>query len=104
MDIDSIPRLGHGGLTLRTGCEAFIAGDSQQMSRILSSYISLNRNFTTSRAMSRTYADAIAALNTLQSNAAVVEHIKKTGRVKYDQAIPEMAAWCKRIGYSVCIM
>lgn len=54
--------------------------------------------------MSRTYGDAIAALNTLQSNAAVVEHIKKTGRVKYDQAIPEMAAWCKRIGYSVCIM
>ncbi|RVX66077.1 hypothetical protein B0A52_10011 [Exophiala mesophila] len=50
-------------------------------------------------AMARTYADAVASLNTLQSNFAIVDAIRKSGRKMNDQAIPEMIEWCKKIGY-----
>ena len=46
--------------------------------------------------------DAVAALNTLQSNFTVVDAIRKSGRSMNRQAIPEMISWCKRIGYQVC--
>ncbi|KAK6380216.1 hypothetical protein LTS17_005405 [Exophiala oligosperma] len=49
--------------------------------------------------MARTYADAVASLNTLQSNFAIVDAIRKSGRKMNEQAIPEMIEWLRRIGY-----
>ncbi|KAJ9271410.1 hypothetical protein DTO212C5_2490 [Paecilomyces variotii] len=49
--------------------------------------------------MARSYEDAIAALNSLQSNFAVVDAIRKSGRAMNQQAIPEMIEWCRKIGY-----
>lgn len=49
--------------------------------------------------MTRDYASAISSLNTLQSNFAIVEAIRKAGPQKNEQAIPEMIEWCRRIGY-----
>ncbi|KAF2823282.1 FolC bifunctional protein [Ophiobolus disseminans] len=47
----------------------------------------------------RDYAAAVAALNTLQSNFAIVDAIRKSGRGMNKQAIPEMIEWCHKIGY-----
>ncbi|KAK0561976.1 Folylpolyglutamate synthetase [Tilletia horrida] len=47
----------------------------------------------------RTYADAIEALNTLQSNAAAIEAIRKSGGRLNDFALPEMVEYLHRIGY-----
>ncbi|KAL9616362.1 MAG: hypothetical protein Q9160_008756 [Pyrenula sp. 1 TL-2023] len=49
--------------------------------------------------MPRNYASAIAALNTLQSNHAAVEAVRKSGHAANKLAIPEMVEWCDRIGY-----
>ncbi|MCJ1391025.1 Folylpolyglutamate synthetase [Xylographa bjoerkii] len=49
--------------------------------------------------MDRTYSDAIKALNSLQSNAAVVDAIRLSGRKLNRQAISEMIEWCRKIGY-----
>lgn len=57
---------------------------------------SVPRQYTT---MTRSYADAIASLNTLQSNFAIVDAIRKSGKKMNEQAIPEMIEWCQRIGY-----
>lgn len=51
--------------------------------------------------MSRTYADAVASLNTLQSNFAIVDAIRKSGLSMNNQAIPEMQTWWQRIGYEI---
>ncbi len=48
------------------------------------------------------YQDAIAALNTLQSNFSVVDAIRKSGKAMNQQAIPEMLEWCQKLGYEVC--
>ncbi|KAM0799424.1 folylpolyglutamate synthase [Usnea florida] len=48
---------------------------------------------------SRTYADAVVALNTLQTNFAVVDAIRKSGQGANKNSIPEMVDWCRRIGY-----
>ncbi|KKA22609.1 Tetrahydrofolate synthase [Rasamsonia emersonii CBS 393.64] len=45
------------------------------------------------------HQDAIKALNSLQSNFAIVDAIRKSGRGMNQQAIPEMIEWCRRIGY-----
>lgn len=45
---------------------------------------------------------AVAALNTLQSNFAIVDAIRKSGRGMNKAAIPEMIEWCSKIGYKVC--
>ena len=45
--------------------------------------------------------DAVAALNTLQSNFSIVDAIRKSGRGMNKQAIPEMIDWCQRTGYEV---
>ena len=45
--------------------------------------------------------DAVGALNTLQSNFATVDAIRKSGRSMNKNAIPEMIEWCRRIGYEV---
>ncbi|KAL6703794.1 hypothetical protein ACN47E_009093 [Coniothyrium glycines] len=47
----------------------------------------------------RDYAAAVAALNTLQSNFAIVDAIRKSGRGMNQQAIPEMIEWCRKVGY-----
>jgi folylpolyglutamate synthase len=47
--------------------------------------------------------DAVTKLNTLQSNFAVVDAIRKSGRKLNEQAIPEMVEWCRRVGYKVRI-
>lgn len=59
------------------------------------------RSLSTAGKMSRTYNDAVTALNSLQSNFAVVDAIRKSGRKMNEQAIPEMVEWCRRIGYQV---
>ncbi|KAL8942313.1 MAG: hypothetical protein Q9211_001430 [Gyalolechia sp. 1 TL-2023] len=45
------------------------------------------------------FKDAVTALNTLQSNSAVVDSIRKAGKSINTQAIPEMIEWCRRAGY-----
>ncbi|ORY89056.1 FolC bifunctional protein [Leucosporidium creatinivorum] len=47
----------------------------------------------------RTYADAINLLNSLQSNAAVIEAIRKGGGKSGDQLMQEMVEYLTRIGY-----
>ncbi|KAI4244749.1 MAG: hypothetical protein LQ352_006731 [Teloschistes flavicans] len=49
--------------------------------------------------MGRTYSDAITALNTLQTNSAVIESLRKSRKTLNAQAIPEMIEWCRRAGY-----
>jgi folylpolyglutamate synthase len=48
-----------------------------------------------------THQAAIMALNTLQSNFAIIDAIRKSGRGMNKQAIPEMIEWCRKIGYEV---
>lgn len=47
----------------------------------------------------RTYAQAIEALNGLQTNFAVIDAIRKQGGKSNDQAIPQMVEWARRAGY-----
>ncbi|PPJ52406.1 hypothetical protein CBER1_10421 [Cercospora berteroae] len=47
----------------------------------------------------RDYKSAVAALNGLQSNFAIVEAIRKAGPGGNKRAIPEMLSWLRRIGY-----
>ncbi|MCJ1285967.1 Folylpolyglutamate synthetase [Xylographa opegraphella] len=49
--------------------------------------------------MDRTYSDAVRALNSLQSNASVVNAIRLSGGKMNTQAISEMIEWCRKIGY-----
>ena len=53
------------------------------------------------KSYSQPLQDAVAALNTLQSNFAIVDAIRKSGRSLNQNAIPEMVEWCQRIGYEV---
>ncbi|KAL8662638.1 MAG: hypothetical protein Q9168_008227 [Polycauliona sp. 1 TL-2023] len=52
--------------------------------------------------MARTYGDAVTALNTLQTNAAAIDAVRKAGNSMNLQSIPEMTEWCRRAGYEVC--
>ena len=45
--------------------------------------------------------DAVTALNTLQSNYAIVDAIRKSGGRMNEQAIPEMIEWLRKLGYQV---
>ncbi|RAL15926.1 tetrahydrofolate synthase [Aspergillus homomorphus CBS 101889] len=49
--------------------------------------------------MSRNYEAAIAALNSLQSNFAVVEELRKSRKDMNLLSIPETVEWLRRIGY-----
>ncbi|OAP62254.1 hypothetical protein AYL99_04457 [Fonsecaea erecta] len=49
--------------------------------------------------MARTYADAVTSLNTLQSNFAIVDAVRKSGGRLNELSIPEMVEWCRKIGY-----
>jgi folylpolyglutamate synthase len=50
---------------------------------------------------SRTYKDAIDALNTLQTNAAVLEVVRAAGAKLNPNAIPEMIDYLRRVGLEV---
>ncbi|ODH34256.1 hypothetical protein ACO22_03149 [Paracoccidioides brasiliensis] len=54
------------------------------------------RNFAK---MARSYEDAIAALNSLQSNFSTINAVRTRGSNRNRQAIPEMIQWCQKIGY-----
>lgn len=47
----------------------------------------------------RTYNDAVAALNTLQTNFSIIDAIRKSGGKKNQNAIPQMLEWTRRAGY-----
>ncbi|KAK9319914.1 Mur ligase [Lipomyces orientalis] len=47
----------------------------------------------------RSYSDAIDALNSLQTNFATLEAIRKSERKANSMAIPEMIEWTRRVGY-----
>ncbi|KAF8663430.1 hypothetical protein AX16_001000 [Volvariella volvacea WC 439] len=49
---------------------------------------------------SRTYADAVDCLNSLQSNAATLEAVRASGGRSSAFAIPEMLEYLERIGYA----
>ncbi|KAL8804305.1 MAG: hypothetical protein Q9182_002670 [Xanthomendoza sp. 2 TL-2023] len=49
--------------------------------------------------MGRTYNDAVAALNTLQTNAT---SIAKAGESDLPRILPMMVEWCRRSGFQVC--
>ncbi|ANB11804.1 tetrahydrofolate synthase [Sugiyamaella lignohabitans] len=48
---------------------------------------------------SRTYADAIEALNSLQTNFSIIDAIRKSGGKSNKDAIPQMLEWARRSGY-----
>ncbi|SCU95944.1 LAMI_0F04522g1_1 [Lachancea mirantina] len=50
---------------------------------------------------SRTYKDAVASLNSLQSNYANIMAIRASGERKNQMNIWEMQEWSRRVGYSV---
>jgi folylpolyglutamate synthase len=47
----------------------------------------------------RDYTLAIQKLNSLQTNASIIDALRKTGNILNTQSIPEMVAFLKRIGY-----
>ncbi|KZP00012.1 tetrahydrofolylpolyglutamate synthase [Calocera viscosa TUFC12733] len=49
---------------------------------------------------SRSYADAIDRLNSLQSNAATIEAIRASGKPNNDATVIEMVEYLNRIGYT----
>ncbi|KAL7748440.1 Folylpolyglutamate synthetase [Sorochytrium milnesiophthora] len=54
---------------------------------------------TSSAAAARSYADAIACLNTLQSTAATIAELRSQNKSINEQSEPEMRAFLRRIGY-----
>ena len=62
-----------------------------------------SRTSQTCRNMStiRSYADAVQHLNSLQSNAAVLDAVRASGGRSSEFAIPEMLEYLGRIGYTV---
>ncbi len=57
------------------------------------------RKFSTSLKMSFTYKEAVDKLNSLQSNAALLEKLRKAGPSMNKKSLPEMRGYFKRIGY-----
>jgi folylpolyglutamate synthase len=51
----------------------------------------------------RSYSAAIDALNSLQSNAAVIEAIRKAGPPNGEAQMAEGIEYLKRIGYTVSV-
>lgn len=47
----------------------------------------------------RTYKEAINALNSLQSNFATIDAVRKSGINRNSMLMPEMVEWVRRIGY-----
>lgn len=61
--------------------------------------MSMIRHLRKAHTMAKTYSDAVNALNTLQSNFATIDAIRKSGGKANNQAIPEMLEWARRCGY-----
>lgn len=61
-------------------------------------------SITSSIANGKLYQAAIAALNSLQTNYAIVEALRKstTRQEMNDRSLPETIEWLQRIGYKVC--
>lgn len=59
------------------------------------------RLMTTNSTSGRTYKDALALLDTLQSNRAVMTNLATSTLKKNEDAIPEVLAFAKRAGYEV---
>lgn len=57
------------------------------------------RRFFSSKNMVFTYKEAVDKLNSLQSNAAVLEQLRKAGPRMNERSLPEMREYFKRIGY-----
>lgn len=55
----------------------------------------------TRRMSSRSYREAIDALNSLQTNAGTLEALRASGGKNSNLAIPEMIEYLRRIGYQV---
>lgn len=53
------------------------------------------------RMTTKTYQDAVAKLNSLQSNNATIMSIRQSGDNKNKMSLWEMQEWTRRIGYSV---
>jgi folylpolyglutamate synthase len=58
-----------------------------------------NSNLTDKKMNRRTYKEAINALNTLQSNFATIDAVRKSGINRNSMLMPEMIEWVRRIGY-----
>lgn len=54
---------------------------------------------TTNMNRARTYKEAINALNSLQSNFATIDAVRKSGINRNSMLMPEMIEWVRRIGY-----
>lgn len=58
------------------------------------------KSTSTLKMVSKTYADSINALNSLQSNYANIMAIREAGIRKNEMSLLEMREWARRIGYS----
>lgn len=54
---------------------------------------------STEMAAKRTYSEAVQLLNSLQTNVAILEVLRKSGQKEYSMAIPEMLTYVARCGY-----
>jgi folylpolyglutamate synthase len=57
------------------------------------------RSFSMSGSL-HSFKDAVTALNSLQSNASLLEEVRKSGVKMRQQSLPEMRDWLRRISYS----
>ncbi|KAJ6082445.1 hypothetical protein N7499_007319 [Penicillium canescens] len=62
-------------------------------------FFARRRVSTHSPAMTRTYEAAISALNSLQTNFAIVEQVRKSGKALNELSLPETVEWLRCIGY-----
>lgn len=60
---------------------------------------SLTDNSNSKNMNRRTYKEAIHLLNTLQSNFATIDAVRKSGINRNSMLMPEMIEWVRRIGY-----
>ena len=73
---------------------SFLSPPSPSLRRLLT--VSFLRPMST-----RSYSEAVDALNSLQSNAAVLDALRASGGKSSSLAIPEMLEYLQRIGYNV---
>ena len=68
---------------------------------MLRSFARINSVRTYSTMTDRSYNAAINALNSLQSNAATIEAIRRSGKTVNELNEPEMTEYLERIGHNV---
>lgn len=79
----------------------FTSNNIEESIQSISESEGLNMN-QVNKVVRRTYKDAIHCLNTLQSNFATIDAVRKSGNTKNEMLIPEMIEWTRRIGYKPC--